>query len=240
MHGGTEEIARSQFTADGFVRGLRESIPIAVAVFTYGVVFGVLARQTPLGTIETLLMSVTVFAASAQFVVLDLWRTPLAVIPIVITTVAVNLRHLLLSAALEPWFSRLKRGRIYGTLFFLNDESWGLTMRAHSDGETDGAYLLGSGCLVFVAWVSATGVGLTAGGLISDPTRFGLDMAFAAVYIALLVGVWDGRSDAVPVAVGGGVALVASMVLAGSWHIIIGGLAGSLAGVVRDELGGHQ
>ena len=224
-----------KFSRTGLISGLRESTPIALGVFTYGIVFGVLARQSSLGLSEAVLMSASVFAASAQFVVLDLWESPLPVIAIVVTTVAVNLRHLLMGASIQPWLKRLAPKKTYGMLYFLNDESWGLTMRARSNGENDAAFLLGSGLIVFVAWISATVLGVSVGGLIENPAKYGLDMAFIAVYIALLVGVWDGREDAIPIGIAALVALVASVIIAGNWYIIIGGLTGSIAGVVRDE-----
>lgn len=232
----SESNGTTEFSYTGAIAGARESVPIALGVFTYGLVFGVLARQTPLGSAEALLMSATVFAASAQFVVLDLWTSPLPVVAIVLSTVAVNLRHLLMGASIQPWLERLTPATAYGTLFFLNDESWGVTMRARSNGETDSAYLLGSGLVVFAAWVGATALGVSAGGLLEDPAAYGLDMAFVAVYIALLVGIWDGRGDAVPVGVAAVVATGVSVVFAGNWHVIIGGLTGSVAGVARDGL----
>jgi len=217
------------------IGGFQESTPIALGVFTYGIVFGVLARQSSLSALEAVLMSASVFAASAQFVVLDLWESPLPVIAIIITTIAVNLRHLLMGASIQPWLKRLTSKKTYGLLYFLNDESWGLTMRARSNGENDAAFLLGSGLIVFVAWIGATVLGVSLGGLIENPAKYGLDMAFIAVYIALLAGVWDGRKEAVPVGVAAVVALAASVVFGGNWYIIIGGLTGSVAGIIRDE-----
>lgn len=232
----TESLKETEFSRAGLAAGIRESVPIALGVFTYGIVFGVLAQQTSLGTAEAVLMSATVFAASAQFVVLDLWETPLPIVSIVVTTVAVNLRHLLMGASIQPWIERLQTEKAYGMLFFLNDESWGLTMRARSNGERDAAFLLGSGLIVFVAWVGSTALGVSVGALIENPTEYGLDMAFIAVYLALLVGVWDGRSDAVPVGVAAVTAVGASFTLPGNWYIIVGGLVGSVAGVVRDSV----
>ncbi|MFC7081233.1 AzlC family ABC transporter permease [Halorussus caseinilyticus] len=226
---------RIRFSVAGVTSGVKSSLPIAVSVATYGLVFGVLARQTTLGPAETLLMSATVFAASAQFVALDLWGRNLPSVTIVVTTFLVNLRHLLMGASLRPWLSRLSSGKVYGMLFFLNDESWGITMSEHADGERDGAFLLGSGLIVFVAWVGASLLGVTAGSLIRNPARYGLDFAFIAVYIALLVGVWDDRGDALPVGTAAVVAVGAAYLLPGEWHIILGGLVGSVVGVVRDS-----
>lgn len=234
----TEEHNRSEeteFTRKGSIAGIRQSTPIALGVFTYGIVFGVLARQSSLGLSEAVLISASVFAASAQFVVVDLWESPLPVMTIVVTTVAVNFRHLLMGASIQPWMKRLTPQKTYGMLYFLNDESWGLTMRARSNGENDAAFLLGSGFILFAVWISATVLGVPIGGPIANPVKYGLDMAFIVVYIALLIGAWDGREDTVPVGIAALVALVVSVVIAGSSYIIIGGLAGSVAGVVRDE-----
>ncbi|GGN23944.1 AzlC family ABC transporter permease [Halarchaeum nitratireducens] len=229
------EPERTEFSKTGLVAGVRQSIPIALGVFTYGIVFGILARQSSLGPLETVLMSISVFGASAQFVVLDLWTSPLPVIAIVVTTVAVNLRLLLMGASIQPWLKRLTPRKTYGILYFLNDESWGLTMRARSNGENDAAFLLGSGLIVFAAWISATALGVSIGGLIQNPAKYGLDMAFIAIYLTLLAGVWNGREDAIPVGIAALAALATSVVIAGNWYIIIGGLTGSIAGVVRDE-----
>jgi len=224
-----------EFSPQGAIAGISESVPIAIGVFTYGLTFGVLARQTALSIPEAVLMSVLVFAASAQFVAIDMWESSVPVVPIIITTAMINLRHVLMGASLYSWLESLSRSRVWGTLFFLNDESWGLTERARNQGHRDAAFLLGSGLLVFVAWVSATAIGVTAGGLITDPARYGLDFAFLAVYVALLVGVWDGRADALPIAVAAVVAVACAAALPGNWYIILGGLLGSLAGVVRDH-----
>ncbi|HLL79644.1 MAG TPA: hypothetical protein VKT25_09100, partial [Ktedonobacteraceae bacterium] len=67
---------------------------------------------------------------------------------------------------------------------------------------------------------------------ISNPARWGLDFAFTAVFIALLAGMWRGRSQLMPWAVAAGTALVAYHWLPGAWYIVLGGLAGSLTGAI--------
>jgi 4-azaleucine resistance transporter AzlC len=222
------------FDLAGARAGARRSIPIALSIFVYGLVFGVLARQAGLSIIECLLMSGLVFAGASQFVALGLWISPLPVVTIILTTLIVNLRHLLMGAALRPWLSRLPATRAYGTLFFLNDESWALTMGEFARGGRNAAFLLGSGLAAFAAWSGATLVGRTAGSALQDPARWGLDFAFTAVFIALLVGLWKGKSDLLPWAVATIVAVITARWLPGKWYILLGGLAGSLAGAVQD------
>ncbi len=221
---------RVTFTFRGALVGARQSIPLALSVFAYGTVFGVLARQTGMSLAEAATMSGMVYAGSAQLIVLDLWTTPLPVLTIVLTTLIVNLRHVLMGAALRPWFSKLKASQAYGSAFFIVDESWALTMREFTAGESDGAFLIGSGLALFAAWLGATVSGYVMGTLVQNPARLGLDFAFPAVFVALLIGMWKGKSDLWPWAVAAGVAVLSARYLPGKWYILLGGLAGSLVG----------
>jgi 4-azaleucine resistance transporter AzlC len=221
------------FTLAGVMRGVRRALPIAVGVFTVGLVFGVLARETRLNLVETMLMSGLVFAGASQIVALSLWMLmPFPVAAIILTTLVVNLRHVLMSASLRPWFSRLPRFVAYSTLFFMVDESWALTMGEYAAGKRDAAFLLGSGGLLYLSWIGSTLVGQLAGASIKNPAQWGLDFAFTAVFIALLAGMWRGRSHLLPWAVAAGTALAAYHWLPGVWYIVLGGMAGSLTGAI--------
>lgn len=235
--------ARVAFTRAGALRGARRSLPLVVSVFAVGVVFGVLARQAGLGVLEALLMSGLVFAGASQFVALGLWAASLPIAAIVLTTLVVNLRHLLMGAALRPWYRRLSAPQAYGSVFFMVDESWALMMSELAEGREDGAFLLGAGLALFGSWLAATLVGVTLGGVLRDPASLGLDFAFTAAFIALLAGMWKGRSNLLPWAVAAVVALAAAHWLPGKWYILLGGLAGSLVGALRrapsDERDGH-
>jgi 4-azaleucine resistance transporter AzlC len=178
-------------------------------------------------------MSALVYSGAAQFIVLGLWGATLPVLGIVLTTLVVGLRHLLMGAALSPYFSKLGRLKAYGSVFFMADENWALTMSEFSKGKRDAAFLLGGGVAMFLSWTTSTLVGRTVGGALRDPERWGLDFAFTAVFLALLVGMWRGRSDLLPWAVAALVAVAAHQWLPGQWYILLGGLAGSLAGAVR-------
>jgi 4-azaleucine resistance transporter AzlC len=222
------------YTFSGVIRGMRVSLPLAISVAAYGVVFGVLARQAGLSLGEATLMSSLVVAGASQFLALELWLSPLPIVAIVLTTLVVNLRHLLMGAALRPWFAQLPPLSAYGSLFFMGDESWALTMRELIDGRTDAAFLVGSGATLNTAWIGSTIAGHLLGALVGDPTQWGLDFAFTAVFLALLVGLWQGKSDWLPWVVAAIVAVIAAQVLPGKWYILLGGLAGSLAGALRD------
>ena len=222
------------FTLEGFREGVSETLPLAVSAFAYGTVIGVLSRQVGLTFTESVLMSGLVYTGAAQLVALQLWTTiPLPIITILLTTLIVNLRQILMSASLYPWFSRVSASRAYGSIYFLTDWNWGLTLRKFANGGRDVAYMLGSGVLLLVVWVAATAAGHLIGtGLQS--TDFGLDFVLTAVFIALLARLWKGTHDLLPWVVAAVVAIAASIWLPGKWYILLGGLAGSIVGAIRD------
>jgi 4-azaleucine resistance transporter AzlC len=230
---GSEE--RVTFTFSGAVAGAKKCVPIEISGCAIGLVFGALAGQAGLGVGEAVLMSALVFSGAAQFVVLGLWASPLPVATIVLTTLVVGLRHVLMGAALGPVFSKLPRLKAYGSVFFMADENWALTMGEFAKGRRDAAFLVGGGFLMFLTWTGSTFVGGAFGGAVEDPARWGLDFAFTAVFIALICGMWKGKSDILPWAVAAVAAVAAHHLLPGQWYILLGGLAGSLAGVMRRE-----
>ena len=223
------------FTLWGVLLGARRTIPLAISGFAIGIVFGVLAHQSKLSVIDALLMSALVYAGASQFVALSLWTTiPYPVTTIILTTFIVNMRHLLMGASLRPWFSKLSPWKVYSSVFFMVDESWALTMSDFAKGGRDAGFLLGSGFILYIAWVSSAVVGRTVGAWIQNPAQWGMDFAFTAVFLALLVGMWKGKSNLLPWVVAAIVAVAAAHLLPGKWYILLGGIAGSVVGAITD------
>jgi 4-azaleucine resistance transporter AzlC len=230
-----QRIEAPQFTRRGLARGARRTVPIGAAVAVYGTVFGALAAQAGMSSLEAVLMSGLVFAGAAQFIALELWATPVPILALALTALIVNLRHLLMGATLGGWLHGLRPPRLAASAALLSDESWALTTQAQRNGERDRAFLLGSGLVLFVCWVGSTAVGALAGGVIEDPEALGLDFAFTAVFLVLLVGFWRGRADLLPWTSGAAVALAVESAVEGPWYILAGGLTGSILGAWRDR-----
>ncbi|HZW02934.1 MAG TPA: AzlC family ABC transporter permease, partial [Anaerolineaceae bacterium] len=154
---------------------------------------------------------------------------------IILTTFVVNLRHLLMSAALAPYLSGWKKPQIAWFAFELTDETFGLhSVRFPQAGAQPGETLLVNG-LAQLAWVLGTGLGIAAGGLIADVTPWGLDYALVAMFAALLVfQIQDRRYLLVAVLAGG---LSTGLLLAGAaqWSVILATLIAATAGVWIDS-----
>jgi 4-azaleucine resistance transporter AzlC len=221
-----------EFGWPGLGAGVRAGLPVALGVAGYGVVFGALARDAGLSAAEATLMSATVMAGAAQLVAVELWADPVPVLAVVGTTLVVNLRYLLMGAALRPWFQTLSPARAYGSVFFTADENWALTVRELQSGSRRGAFLLGSGLAVWALWVLATVLGATLGEAVGPPARYGLDFALTAVFVAILASLWE-RQRTPGWVVAGVVALATATFLPGRWYVLCGALAGALAEVAR-------
>jgi predicted branched-subunit amino acid permease len=62
--------------------------------------------------------------------------------------------------------------------------------------------------VLYAAWVSGTAVGVLAGDALGDPKSLGLDGAFPALFLALLVPQLRAPRASLAAAVGGAIALV--------------------------------
>ncbi len=164
---------------------LAAAVPIAIAVFVFGISFGVLAIAAHLPAWAPVLMSMLVFAGSAQFAALGVITAGGSVLAAVLAGALLNLRYIAtgIAAARSLPGRRLLRA-LLGQLVI--DESYVLAVRAGEGGWPEPRTLLVTGAFLYTAWVAGTVLGVTVGAVVGDPKRLGLDAAFPALFTALL------------------------------------------------------
>ncbi len=221
------------FTSNGALRGARAILPIVPGAAAFGALYGFLAGQAGMSLLEVALMSGVIFAGASQIIVLELWDQPLPIVTLLFAVLVVNLRHTLMGAAMLPWFREVSPVRAYGSLYFMTDESWGVSVNEMRHGGQDAAFLLGAGLMLYVTWISCTILGRLGGDLSFLIEDFGLEFLTTAFFVVLLAGFWRSRADLVPWIAAGAVALVVYDLLGGTWHILCGALAGSIVGALR-------
>lgn len=227
---GTGEVT---FTLDGARRGARAVLAIVPGAVAFGVVYGFLAGERGLSTLEIALTSMLVFAGASQFLALEMWHQPLPLATLVLGVLVINLRHLLMGPALLPWLARIPPGQAYASLYFMTDESWGVSVVEERRGGRDAAFLLGAGVMLYAAWLASTVLGRSMGDLSYLIHDWGLEYLTTAFFVALLAGFWRGRADLLPWLVAGGSSLLAKWLMPGTWYIVLGALAGSAVGAWR-------
>jgi 4-azaleucine resistance transporter AzlC len=228
-------LQRVPFTRDGIIRGMRDIAPLMLAMVPYGMAFGVAAMQKGLDPLSIMLLSALVFAGSSQFAALDLWVAPLSLLPIWLTTLAINARHLLYGAALYPWLRGTTASQRLPVVAVLTDSTYVYATQADAKGERDAGILLGAGALTWLVWVLSTAAGAYLGGAIPDPKKFGIDVVMAAFFAISLTSLWKGSDTLKPWAAAAVAALIGLWTLPSGWHVIAGGLAGGIVGVLTDK-----
>ncbi|MGH3060110.1 MAG: AzlC family ABC transporter permease [Gaiellaceae bacterium] len=185
--------------------GARAIAPIAVAAVTFGISFGVLAGSAGMDALAATVMSATTFAGSAQFAVASILGASGGLAAAVLAATLLNARYAPISVSVAPLFEGGRLRRLLESQLIV-DESWAVSRRA--DGRFDHKLLVGAGLVLYVAWVGGTALGALGGEALGDPADLGLDAAFPALFLALLVPQVRTRRALAAALLGGVVALV--------------------------------
>ncbi len=231
------EPAGSAIRAD-FLAGLARCVPVALGALAYGLVFGALTEQAGLTLGEAALMSMLVYSGSAQFVALGLWAMPPPAAALAATTFLINFRYFLMATTMERVLAGWSRPRALAAVFLMADENWALTM-AEGERRSKGAFFLGTGVLLYAAWITATVLGHALGAVVADPKRLGLDFAFTAIFLALAVALGKRKRHPPVWIASAAVALLADRLIGGSLPVILGGLAGAVVAFLRTPAEQH-
>jgi 4-azaleucine resistance transporter AzlC len=186
--------------------GVRESIPLGLALVPIGLAFGYAARSVGLDWWLAALMSAAVYAGPSQFLAVDLLSQGAGTAAIVATTGITNLRYVLFTSSLVPWLGQAPGWRLLPLGHAVADGSYALTItRCLREPERPGAaaYLAGSFLVSFGAWVPATIAGALLGSNLPALLSFGLDFASPAIFIGFLVAVVRTRAALVVMTVAG-------------------------------------
>jgi 4-azaleucine resistance transporter AzlC len=162
--------------------GFAAALPLALAPLAFGAAFGVLAIDAGMGGVAAVAMSATTFAGSAQFAAASILDSGGAVGAAVVAAVLLNARYVPQSLAVAAIFPGSVWRRLVESQLIV-DESWALAGRS---GRFEYGILVGVGLLFWVLWVGGTALGTVVGDFL-DPEAVGLDAAFPALFLALLV-----------------------------------------------------
>jgi 4-azaleucine resistance transporter AzlC len=219
-----------------FLRGLLASLPLWPGVAVFGLLYGVMARNAGLTPWQAWGMSLLVHAGSAQFTAVSMW-TAASAVSIVLTTLVINLRHLLMGASVAPYLRGLPQRWKALLALWMSDESYALAMAQYEQGHGSHFYFFGANVGLYLIWPLSGLTGAWLGAAIPDPGRYGLDMIFPLAFLGLLMSFLKDRGGVAAALSGGVLALVVAALLPGKWYVLVAGLLGSLAGLALDRSG---
>lgn len=225
------QFGKKQILSAESIMGIRDTLPIVIGVIPFGITCGLMGRTVNMTGSETFLMSALVFAGASQFVGMSMLGS--AVIDgglIVLTTLLINLRHLLMGASLAPYLVKMPIWKQALLAFGIVDESYALTVSKIDHSGYSSSYQLAVSITLYLTWLAATLAGIFLGSYIQDPLKWGLDFAMPATFLALLMPRLKDRVGQLVAMTSGAAAVIAALYLPGKWHIIIAAVAASMVG----------
>ncbi|USZ69263.1 AzlC family ABC transporter permease [Halorussus salilacus] len=218
-----------------FLSGVRVSVPILLGIVPFGMVAGVAAVGAGIPAVEALAMSVVIFAGASQLAAAELVGRNAPAVVVVFTVLVINLRMVMYSASIAPYFARQSARWKAGLSYLLTDQAYAVSLlQFERDEETSRRwYYLGVAVPLWVVWQMATVAGIALGSGVPDGWQ--LDFAVPLVFLAVLVPAVTDRATAAAALVGGGVAVVANG-LPYNLGLITAAVVGIVTGLLVEEV----
>ena len=171
-----------------FIQGLRDQAPFILGHIPFGMITGAAATSAGVDPWLGMAMSVIVFAGSAQLAAISLMAQHAPGGIVVLTVLVVNLRMMMYSAAVAPYFRNTPRLRKWLFAYLLTDAAFALLTtkvdKVQVPRHVD-AYYFGATSLLWLAWQLSVAIGIFAGTLV--PAKWSLDFAIPLVFISLVL-----------------------------------------------------
>jgi len=219
--------------------GLREGVPIGLGYFAVGFTLGIAAKNAGITAFQMGLMSFMLHASAGQFAAITVIAGQSGYFAMFLTQLVINIRYLLMSAALSQKISPdTSLGKRMLLSYFVTDEIFGVS--ASVKGELNPFYNFGAISIGSPAWLLGTVLGVLVGNIMPPDLTTALSVALYGMFLAVVIPASrESRTVAAVVAVSMAASLIFSLVpilagIAGGTKIIIltVGIA-AIAAVIR-------
>jgi len=218
-----------------WARGAAQALPIVLGYVPVGFAYGVLAEKAGLSIFNTLMMSVIVYAGSAQLIAVGLISSGTSPLSLIFTTFIVNLRHMLMSASLSPYLKNMTKVEMAGFAYELTDETFAIHSTRFSKAELEKRATFAINITSQLSWILGSFLGITAGQLLSSVEPYALDYALPAMFIALLAMQVNNRKHLLVAIFAGGASLTLYKIGFTQWNVILATSFAASVGVIIEK-----
>lgn len=174
-------------------RALAAAFPYTVPIFAgfwfIGLAYGVYMNVSGFSFWYPLLMSMTIYGGSLEFLTVSMLLSPFAPVQTLLLALMVQARHLFYGISMLDKYRGLGWKKYY-LIFGMCDESFSINYSAKIPEEVDrGWFMLFVTLLNQLYWVSGAAIGGLLGGLISFDTK-GLDFVLTAMFVVFFIDQW--------------------------------------------------
>jgi 4-azaleucine resistance transporter AzlC len=207
------------------------AMPIVLGYVPVGLAYGVLAQKAGISPLNTVLMSILVYAGSAQLIAVGLFGAQVPAFTIIMTTFVVNLRHLIMSSALTPYLKHWRKRELAAFAYEVTDETFAVHSAQFPEGVPAKAEVFATNVTAQLSWITGTLLGIGLGQLVTDVKPFALDYALPAMFVALLVLQIKHWAHVIVALLAGLLALALFQYGITQWHVMTATIIGASIGV---------
>lgn len=197
-----------------FRDGVRATAPVAAGLAAWGLMTGVAMVKSGMSVVESVAMTLLVYAGSSQLAAIPLIVAGAPFWVILATGFCVNLRFVVFSLHLRPYLMHLPRWRRLAHGYLTADLTYALFTSHYPKPAEDAdgrlaqeAYLAGNYFMTWISWMAASLLGIALGNLI--PSEWGLGFAGVLCLVGVLCSLLNTRLRAVAAVVAGATAVAA-------------------------------
>ena len=198
-----------------------DTIPVLTGYLVLGFGFGIILKSNGYGIIHALMMSLTIYAGSMQYVAINLITGGASLITIALTTLMVNARHLFYGISMIDKYKNTGRIKPY-LVFALTDETYSLVCTGDIPGVSEDKrkdYYLYVSLFNHMYWIAGSVLGAAFGSVVKFNSE-GIDFALTALFLVVFLEQWLTTKKHMP-AIIGVVASVVCLIIFGSEHFLI-------------------
>ncbi|NLI91736.1 MAG: AzlC family ABC transporter permease [Peptococcaceae bacterium] len=215
---------------NSFLFGLQKSIPIGIGYAPVALTFGILSLKSGLSIWQAGFMSLFVFAGASQFIAVQLISQGATIWVIAITTLIVNIRHILMSFSMLRFFSGIPMSKLAFIAQGITDESFVLSAKLLEEiptPEERSRVAIGVNLGAFCSWVVFTFIGAWMGNQLTINFS-GFNFALLALFIVLTVGTVS-RENILTYVIAGVLAVILKYLIPGKMYLLLSvGLAAAI------------
>lgn len=178
-----------------------QTLPIMAGYLVLGMGFGILLYDHGYSVLWAILMSITIYAGSMQYVAIDLISSGASVLTTLLMTLMVNARHLFYGISMVDKYKDTKPYKPY-LIYALTDETYSLVCDAHiSEGMDINKYYFLVSLFDQCYWVIGSVLGSLIGSAFSFDTT-GVDFSMTALFVVIFVEQWESADNHIPASIG--------------------------------------
>jgi len=192
-------------------KALLAAFPYTIPVFTgyifLGIAYGILMKINGYGAGWSLLISLIVYAGSAQYVAITFLTSVFNPVYALLLTIMVNARHIFYGISLMGKFKGTGKLKFF-LIYMLSDETFSVLCAAEPPENVDKSWFM-----FFIAFLDYIywSLGSVVGGLLGDIFTFdtsGLDFALTALFVVIFISQWKSQKRHEPALIGVSCSLV--------------------------------